>query len=206
MTQQRTALSRPYELKPGEHAAIEAFVARYDSQPPAPRIKLSTQNGALKRELDHPEPAVGQALLMQALGTTSVDFADGLVGQLVGASQGDESDANFLFAVAKSIAPKDEIEAMLACQMAAVHAATMNFARDLGCARTLEQLDSAERAVSKLARTFALQVEALKRYRIGGEQRVTAQHVTINDGGQAIVGNVSARAGGGDQKKTEATP
>jgi hypothetical protein len=39
-------------------------------------------------------------------------------------------------------------------------------------------------------------IEALKRYRTGGEQKVTVQHVTVNDGGQAIVGAVSATPGG----------
>jgi glucose dehydrogenase len=46
------------------------------------------------------------------------------------------------------------------------------------------------------ARTFAAQVEALKRYRTGGEQKVTVQHVTVSDNAQAIVGNVSAGGGG----------
>ena len=56
---------------------------------------------------------------------------------------------------------------------------------------------------NKLARTFAVQVEALKRYRTGGEQKVTVQHVTVNEGGQAIVGSVSPRAGGaGDAGKS----
>ena len=41
-----------------------------------------------------------------------------------------------------------------------------------------------------------VQVEALKRYRTGGEQKVTVQHVTVNDGGQAIVGSVSPQVGG----------
>jgi hypothetical protein len=45
---------------------------------------------------------------------------------------------------------------------------------------------------NKLARTFAAQVEALKRYRSGGEQKMTVQHVHVAEGGQAIVGNVSA--------------
>jgi len=64
---------------------------------------------------------------------------------------------------------------------------------------------SAERAFNKLARTFAAQVEALKRYRTGGEQKVTVEHVTVNEGGQAIVGNV--RHGGRDSPKNlEATP
>jgi hypothetical protein len=47
---------------------------------------------------------------------------------------------------------------------------------------------------NKLARTFAAQVEALKRYRSGGEQKMTVQHVHVADGGQAIVGNVSTPA------------
>jgi hypothetical protein len=34
-------------------------------------------------------------------------------------------------------------------------------------------------------------MEALKRYRTGGEQKVTVQHVTVGEGGQAIVGNVT---------------
>jgi hypothetical protein len=33
-----------------------------------------------------------------------------------------------------------------------------------------------------------------KRYRTGGEQKVTVQHVSVNEGGQAIVGNVTQTA------------
>jgi hypothetical protein len=80
---------------------------------------------------------------------------------------------------------------MLASQMAAVHMATMTFARRLNHVDNIPQQDSAERAFNKLARTFTTQVEALKRYRTGGEQRVTVQHVNVSEGGQAIVGNVS---------------
>ncbi len=75
--------------------------------------------------------------------------------------------------------------------MAAVHMATMTFARRLNHVDNIPQQDSAERAFNKLARTFTTQVEALKRYRTGGEQRVTVQHVNVSEGGQAIVGNVS---------------
>jgi hypothetical protein len=38
-------------------------------------------------------------------------------------------------------------------------------------------------------------MEAFKRYRTGGEQKVTVQHVSVSEGGQAIVGNVSQAAG-----------
>ncbi len=62
---------------------------------------------------------------------------------------------------------------MLAAQIAAVHIATMTFARRLNHVENIPQQDSAERAFNKLARTFAAQIEALKRYRTGGEQKVT---------------------------------
>ena len=58
----------------------------------------------------------------------------------------------------------------------------------------------AEPAFNKLARTLVARVEALKRYRTGGEQMVTVQHVNVNEGGQAIVGAVSCRPGGGGSK------
>ena len=56
--------------------------------------------------------------------------------------------------------------------------------------------DSIQNAFNKLARTFAAQVEALKRCRSGCEQKMTVQHVRVGEGGQAIVGNVSAPAPG----------
>ena len=100
-----------------------------------------------------------------------------------------------MLAMVRGIGPKDEIEAMMAAQMAAVHMTTMTFARRLAHVDNILQQDSAERAFNKLTRTFAVQVEALKRYRTGGEQKVTVQHVTVNEGGQAIVGSVSPRVG-----------
>ena len=48
------------------------------------------------------------------------------------------------------------------------------------------------------------QLEALKRYRIAGEQTVRVEHVTVNDGGQAIVSNV-ATGGRGSSEKSQAT-
>ena len=69
--------------------------------------------------------------------------------------------------------------------------ATMRMMERLTNADDTARLDSTERALNKLARTFAAQVEALKRYRTGGEQSVTVQHVSVSDGGQAIIGNVT---------------
>jgi hypothetical protein len=74
--------------------------------------------------------------------------------------------------------------------MAAVHLAIMSFGQRLANAQIIGEGESAERAVNRLTRTFATQMEALRRYRSGGEQKVTVQHVSVS-GGQAIVGNVT---------------
>jgi hypothetical protein len=44
--------------------------------------------------------------------------------------------------------------------------------------------------------TLEAEMEAFKRYRTGGEQKVTVKHVTVNEGGKAIVGNVTQGQGG----------
>ena len=202
-------VAKPYEPKPEERAAMEAYLARQKERRPAPRMKVTEKKGVSEISTDHPEPALGQSLLMEAVGTAEPDFLEGLLGQLANAAtQGlavDERGLNFMLAMVKGVEPKDQVEAMLAAQMAAVHNATMTFARRLAHVDNIPQQDSAERAFNKLARTFASQVEALKRYRTGGEQKVTVEHVTVNEGGQAIVGNVS-HGGRGARKNGRATP
>lgn len=150
--------------------------------------------------MDHPDPLHGQALLMQALATRDVDFFAEILALLgrasANGSQPNEQRLNFMVAVIKGIEPKDQLETMLAAQMAAVHVLTMEFARRVANAENLVLMDSVERTLNKLARTFTAQLEALKRYRTGGEQKVTVQHVSVSDGGQAIVGNVSQRIPG----------
>ena len=56
----------------------------------------------------------------------------------------DEDGINFMLSRGEGIEPRDQIEAMLATQMAAVHNATMTFARHLAHADNLPQQDSAQ--------------------------------------------------------------
>jgi len=60
-------------------------------------------------------------------------------------------------------------------------------------------LDDTEKAYNELIRTFTSQMEALLKYRTGGEQKVTVHHVQVNEGGQAIVGNISQGGGCADK-------
>ena len=45
-------------------------------------------------------------------------------------------------------------------------------------------------AAARLMRAYATQVEVLRRLRHGGQQVVRVEHVYVNDGGQAVIGNV----------------
>ena len=66
-----------------------------------------------------------------------------------------------MLSVVKGIEPRDQIE-NLAEQMAAVHMASMTFARRLAHVENIPQQDSAERAFNKFTRTFAAQMAAFK--------------------------------------------
>jgi hypothetical protein len=177
-----------------ERAALAKYFRRKAAEQ-APRLKVLNGADIVKLSADHPNQGIAYVLLGEALGTTDNDFLTGLLNQLANASRQDgkvdEGALNFMLSVIKGIKPKDQVEALLAAQMAAVHEATMTFARRLAHVDTLPQQDSAERAFNKLARTFVTQMEALKRYRTGCEQKVTVQHVSVSEGGQAIVGNVT---------------
>ncbi|QBJ22973.1 hypothetical protein [Haematobacter massiliensis] len=98
----------------------------------------------------------------------------------------------FMLSVVRDMAPRDTVERMLAVQMAATHVATIRAGRWMATSDNLPQVQAHYTGFNKLARTFAAQVEALRKHRTGGEQRVTVQHVNVSDGGQAIVGNVQA--------------
>ena len=62
---------------------------------------------------------------MKTLATTDVDFYSGLISQLLNAgTQGKVADGrglNFMLSVIKGVEPTDQLETMLAAQMAAIH-------------------------------------------------------------------------------------
>jgi len=198
-------VAKPYEPTPRECAAVKASFAKQDEKTPAPRVKIEFDDGHLSIRPDHPMPSIGIRLLMEATGTTDPTFLCALLYQLADAATTDgktnESEVNFMLSVVKGAEPKDQVEAMLAAQMAVVHMRTMTFARKLNDVEYHHQQDGAERGFNKLARTFTTQVEAFKRYRTGGQQKVTVEHVTVNAGGQAIVGNVETGGRGGGKKR-----
>ena len=100
-------------------------------------------------------------------------------------------------AALKGLAPRDELEGMLAAQMVATHAAAMDClgrAQDDGA--PFAARDGQLRTAAKLLALYTQQAETLSRNRGRGAHNVTVEQVRVESGGQAIVGHVS-RGGGG---------
>jgi hypothetical protein len=120
---------------------------------------------------------------MEALGTTDREFAEGFVRQLVrAAGKYDIDDLLFRLAVMRGAKPRDPLESMLLAQMGAVHDAIIRIAGQLAGAETLHHQDCAARAINQLARTYASQLEELKRWRSGDDAKVTVQNLPLVTG------------------------
>ena len=142
--------------------------------------------------IGHPDPELGEQLMMNALGVADRDAMDGILRQLLRASasggRADEVNLSFMISMVKSLKPRDSVEAMLVAQMVSVHVMTMRCAQLLATADDIARYDSAARALGRLARTFPAQIEALNRYRSHGEP------VSVGDGSKAIVGTITQHA------------
>ena len=153
------------------------------------KIELA-QESALCRIFGTSDEMQANALLSHCLKPLKADEAS------------DEHPGNdervFVLSIIRDLAPRDAVERMLAVQMAATHVATIRSARWLANADTIAQVQAHYTGFNKLGRTFAAQVEALRKHRTGGAQTVRVEHVTVEAGGQAIVGHVQHGGRGGD--------
>ena len=187
-------------------APLEAAPNIEDTQKDAGRRVTDRTAPGFVPQFEFPEPGVASLKIAEAdaverlFGGSSHEFANAMAlhcGNVGGIGEAGPKNANVALAVVSAISPRDGIEAMLATQMASIHIAMMRQSSLLAMASHPTQMEIHERMFNKLARTFASQMEALRKHRHGGQQKMTVEHVTVNDGGQAIVGTV---AKGGDEK------
>jgi hypothetical protein len=102
---------------------------------------------------------------------------------------------NAVVAAVDGVRPNNEIEAMLACQMAVTHVLAMDLLGRANRAEHVEARASDGSLAVKLLRTYTAQVEAMAKLQRGGAQTVRVEHVHVHAGGQAVVGNIHAREG-----------
>jgi hypothetical protein len=203
------------ELTDAEQAEIRTHAKRKKARRQALRFSVHRQDGNQVQVSPtgvHADAAA--ARLMNAFGTTDLALAERLMMQIITATHLQssnepvaEANLNAALAAVTGIAPRDEAEAMLAAQMVGVHWVAMDLLRK---ANDRALLNDAGNMAVKLLRTYTTQLEALKRYRLAGEQRVVVQHQHVNvtaDQAAVQVNGVAPDPGGrGAVSETEDQP
>jgi hypothetical protein len=159
------------------------------------------------------DPAKRKGRLKSIGGSLSDQWNNILANQTVQAlwvknSSPEEHDKQLdaTIAALMGIAPKDELEAMMAAQLIAAHNAAMEcYRRAMIGEQTFEGRRENLAQANKLSRTYVTLLEALNRHRGKGQQKVTVEHVHVHPGGKAVVGVVEP-PGGGDHAKSEDQP
>ncbi|MCJ2092785.1 hypothetical protein MKK67_09765 [Methylobacterium sp. J-072] len=177
-------------------AAIDAMRRMLGRRQPV-SVKLRASEEGEPMRLGAPTADVGgwAARVNDAVGGASVSFGQTQLRHMsrIALAQPEtaESATNSMLSAVEAVRPENEVEGMLAVQMATTHQAAM---QALGKACQTSAPDVAEtmgNLANKLMRTYTQQVEALAKLRRGGEQTVRVEHVHVYEGGQAIVGNVT---------------
>src|SRR3954451_18556969 len=183
-----------------EQALVDAWQSRPRLQR-SPRLKEGEAPGTIVPDTE--DVPLWCARVAKALGVDDPWMAEALMNQAANCVGGGPAQApNVAVASIQSIGPRDGVEAMLAVQMTATHAVAMQMLQRAAREQPrFEIYDSIVNRATKLLRTYTMQVEALKRSRSAGEQRVVVQHVNVNvTAEQAAVqvnGGADPAAGGG---------
>lgn len=136
--------------------------------------------------------------LRELFGSKTPDVAMGLFTSALESMGADAKDQRqFITALCAEEEPRSAVEAMLLIQMGAMHVAMTKLSMRMQCVTAPEEKVALVKAVNGCARTFAEQVNTLKKYRSKASQTVRVERVTVNEGGQAIVGNVETKGEGG---------
>ena len=204
----REQIARPkHEYTQEEQRLIDEYLTRLKKKPL--KHMARSKKGNIQTLEPEGDRSLALAKMTEAFGSADEGLQMFLFNQVVQTFKGCPSSTDSCdegkvvelcdntMAILQGINPQDEIEGMLAVQMVGVHNMAMEAMRLVMISNQYpEARDCNANRANKLLKTFALQLEALKKYRTGGQQKMTVEHVHVNKGGQAIVGSVTQREGG----------
>jgi hypothetical protein len=207
----------PDNLQPIAEKARERHRKRHANPGVAIEVEKITEHG-YKLASPHSDTEAWQAMVCDAFGTRSEATALTFLCQLTklcdqnwhpddekggGEWVPDECELNMILNMVSGIKPKNEMQAALAAQMVAVHLMMMSVTER--CLRVYKCADPhLANAASKLARTFAMQTEALAKLqgRRTSRQKITVryekhehQHVHMHRGEEEIGSQPHAQDG-----------
>ncbi len=154
---------------------------------PPPKVELTQDCYKMKGDIHE------QLLrLAETFGNGDQDFIYSQVAHLttIGTDAEQVINTNSMLAFIHNLEPRDAIESVLITQMTSVHQLAMACMARAAGSNDKDLTELKLNQANKLMRTFTTQMEALNRHRGKGQQKVTVEHVTVNSGGQAIVGTI----------------
>jgi hypothetical protein len=215
-TKKKETASKTESLVKREYTEEEkASIAKFQElakRKPVKFKEVKGESGKVSIAIEYPDGQLREAKMSEALGTADHDLNNYLLAQVAGTFEGTVSSdghdnkaalaaINMAMAILNGIQPQDEIEGMLAVQMIGVHNVAMAaIRRGMLKDQTFVGIQANADRATKMLRTFVAQMEALKKYRTGGQQKMIVEHVNVSEGGQAIVGTVNQ--GGGKNGKS----
>jgi proteasome lid subunit RPN8/RPN11 len=195
----------PPEVRPapGAREARAIATARERLSARTPRVQIHLENDSNGKITaigpEHSDHSGWLIRLQDTFGTSGQNFSLAQLNLIMSMARDangsyDRTKINSMIAAVEGANPNNEVEAMLAVQMAVTHHLPTEAIQRAGRVDQIPQYDSAAGMAVKLMRTFAAQAETLAKLQRGGEQVVKVVHV--HPGGQAVIGNVVGRPGG----------
>ncbi len=179
----------------GDAKAANWLIEASNERHPPPRLKLrGNENDSFSLTFEEDADVIRLHASMGLRNASSVNF---LLSQLNlmyddSISGGSAEKINQALSMLDELEPTGGGESMLAAQMVAIHGAAMTcLSRANLSGQTFEGRDLNLRHAERLTRIYAQHLETLLKNRRNGQQKVIVKHVHVNEGGQAIVGNVS---------------
>lgn len=193
---------------PSEARAIVAARAAQAARPERVRVKMNIKDGTAKLSNPHADYEGWGDQTREAFGTRSEAFTHQAFQDAINAVGGGqrtatEQEANAILSLMEGIAPQNELEAVMGVQIAAAHAASLDFLnRARANAGTSWEVAAAYTGMAtKASRTMAVQIEALSKLRSGGKQTVEVRYVHVDArGGQYII---RTDVGGGGERNSK---
>jgi hypothetical protein len=201
------------ESKQIQRSTTKTAIARAEGPKavePVPSAPAGTEKrGAISRVDAETDPATGKPTVTVAtdptklVGTDSIRVAHALIEQslntIPSCNQGDAAQkVETVCHSLEGLNPQTTVEGLLCAQMLGTHNLAMEFMRrSLLPGQTFDGATSETNRAVRLLRVFVEQTDALQRLRgKAGQQTVTVEHVHVHEGGQAIVGTVTAKEPG----------
>lgn len=206
LTDDKRDLARPHipgwdDLTDERRDELAAQWLRKEARPSRAKVSITLGDDGVAT-VDAPvdaDKASYSVTIFEAFATKSGDFLESrlleMTKLLAAHGSADSSHINGMLAFVGGCNPENEQQAGLATQMALTQFAANRALARAGSADDLEKFNAFVNAATKLSRTFVMQTEALSKLQRGGVQ--TVKHITVNEGGQAVVADTFHHGPGG---------